>query len=176
MDSSIICPECGCEIAPTDTICRKCGFPLKDVDRYHDETHKNPVEIVVGMAMVLVGIFLMYNAYKTRFQGDYDYIVKLIKEHESHIEEYQDLKQEMLNEANSYSPGFFRNSYKELANTYQRLIDNANEKIEEYKEEQNDIIKRSIGLLILAIACVLSGGFMMTHNLEVVNNTKQNKK
>lgn len=70
----------------------------------------------------------------------------------------------MLDEANSYNPGFFRNSYKDLANSYQGLIDDAEDSIDEYKGKQRTIVVKAVIMLIVAVGMAGAGGYLIKKN------------
>jgi hypothetical protein len=157
-DEILFCPECNREIAVGAEICPYCGFPLKSNVADIEKSVSKPKQIL-GIAMIAVGIIFAFLAYKTRFMGDYDYNASVIEMYESNIIGYKDSKQEMLDEASRYSSSFFKSSYKDLANGYQKLIDYAEDKIDAYQSKQRSIVIKSVIMLLISIGLMGTGGY-----------------
>ena len=158
------CPECGNDINTTDEKCSRCGYPLGRKNEKIIENTTAPPRKLMGIALVVVGIIFAFLAYKTRFIGDYDYYASLVDGYESDICDYKSTKQEMLDEANSYSSSFFKSSYKNLANGYQDLMDETKEKLEKYKWKQRGIVIKAAIMLIVSLSSLVAGGYLIGKN------------
>lgn len=163
-DEKRICPECGNDVLASDEKCSKCGYPLKHGSESKSISKPDSKKRIVGIALVAVGIIFAFLSYKTRFMGEYDYYAGVIDSYEDSIRDYRDSKQEVTDEANSYNAGFFRNSYKNLASSYQTLIDHAEDRIDEYKGKQTAIVVKALLMLAAALALAGTGGFLIKKN------------
>lgn len=158
------CPECGNVINSNAQKCDTCGYPLKPTINNSTSKLVDPKKKIIGIAMIAVGIIFAFLSYKTRFMGDYDYNAGVIERYEDNIKEYKDLKQEMLDEANSYSSGLFKTSYKNLANSYQDLIDDAQDSIDEYQGKQRAIVTKAMIMLLISVGLAGMGGYFIKKN------------
>ena len=158
------CPECGKPVSATDEKCKSCGYPLKREADIKAVNNVDPKKRNIGIALIVVGIIFAFLSYKTRFMGNYDYYSGVIDWYEDSIRDYRDSKQEMLAEANSYNPGYFRDSYNDLARSYQGLIDDAEVKIDEYKGKQREIVIKAGIMFIYAIGMAGAGGYLIKKN------------
>lgn len=158
------CPECGNDVNLLDEKCSVCGYPLKEKVNKNAKNIPDSKKRILGIAMIVVGILLVFFAYKTRFMSDYDYNAGVIERYEDNIKEYRDLKQEMMDEANSYSSGLFKTSYKNLAYSYQELIDDAEESIGEYQGKQRAIVTKALIMLLISLGLIGTGGYFIKKN------------
>lgn len=158
------CPECGNPVSTTDEKCNSCGYPLKGNFEIKAVNHVDPKKRIIGIigiALVVVGIVFAFLSYKTRFMGEYDYYAGIIDRYEDNIRDYRNSKKKMLDEANSFNPGFFRDSYNNIANRYQNLIYDAEDSIDECKGKQREIVKKAVIMLIVAIGMAGVGVFLI---------------
>jgi len=158
------CPECGNVINPNAEKCDACGYPLNRVINNVTNKSVDPKKKIIGIIMIVVGIIFAFLSYKARFMGDYDYNVGVIERYEDNIKEYRDLKQEMMDEANSYSSGLFKTSYKNLAYSYQELIDDAEDSIDEYQGKQRAIVTKAMIMLLISLGLAGTGGYLIKKN------------
>ena len=164
IESGVLCPECGNDVLASDEKCSKCGYPLKHGPESKSISNPDSKKRIVGIALVAVGIIFAFLSYKTRFMGEYDYYAGEIDRYEDSIRDYRDSKQEMIDKANSYNAGFFRDSYEDLASYYQMLIDDAEDSIDEYKGKQTAIVVKALLMLAVALALAGTGGFLIKKN------------
>lgn len=158
------CPECGSVINPNAKKCDACGYPLDLITNNRTNKLVDPKKKIIGITMIVVGIIFVFLSYKVRFMGDYDYNAGVIERYEDNIKEYRDLKQEMMDEANSYSSGLFKTSYKNLAYSYQELIDDAEESIGEYRGKQHAIVTKALIMLLISLGLIGTGGYFVKKN------------
>ena len=172
------CPECGAIVDEDCEACSECGFPMRKESESEGITIANKGNLnipeknrlIINGALILVGIIMLVVSFKTRFSEEYRYNESIISEYEQDIIEYRGLKQENLDAANSYRAGFFKDSYKTIANAYQELIDNAEEDIVEYQGKQRIIVIKSIVFFTIALVLIGIGFSLMKTRKEGVSN------
>ena len=129
--SLIKCPECGTEIESGISSCPECGCPIsnKDSDTTEDaHNNKSLYRKIIALIICIVGIFCLYYSYATINDSTY----KLYKDHYEDCMEGYDSTSAM---ANSYSYGYFKSSYKDIANRYMDMADDDMEVIWEYRKK-----------------------------------------
>lgn len=175
--SQVKCSECGAMIPDNLDTCPSCGAPKNVNDSIgYSEKRKavDPKKRYISYVMFALAIVFLIMAVRTRFFGEYDYYSEVIYEYEDNIDEYRDLKHENQATADSYSGGIFKYGYQDIANSYQGLIDDANDRIDYYESLQKAIvIKSAVFLIVAAVLAVIGFKFLNGGQLNGINKMSQ---
>ena len=185
MDNKKICPECGMENDADVYACKRCGYTFVDfcvceecgteypadyeecphcgrgnkafakaetnmAGAYINKNKKTFFYILIALAIVFAVVSI-----KIRFFGDYDYYSRVIVDYQDNKIEYRQSRNENQKEADSYKGGLFKYGYQDIANGYQDLMDDADERIAYYEGLKTKVIVESAICIALAVALVI---------------------
>ena len=134
------CPECGKEVEEEVLACPECGFPIKKQDKAEKSIYKN--KKYIGIVMCVIG-FILFIVAITRINND---------DYKFYLEHYETCMQgydENTETANSYTSGFFKSSYKNIASSYKEMAEDDYKEIWKYRIEA--IVACGAGLILLVI-------------------------
>lgn len=163
-----VCSECGTECPPEYSECPSCGAVLRVNDNKHAISNVRKITYqqrkYLAYAMMAVAFLMAIISFKVRFLGNYDYYSKVIYDYENNKREYMDLRNENQMESDSYKGGLFKYGYQDIANGYQGLMDDADERIGYYEGLKGRIVIKStffcafaVVLFIVAIKMIRMG-------------------
>ncbi len=185
MDNKKICPECGMENETDVYACKRCGYtfvdycvceecgteyPTDDEECPHcgkgNKAHAGGETNIAGAYIkknkkaifyILIALAIVFAlvSIKIRFWGDYDYYSRVILEYQENKMEYRQSRNENQKEADSYKGGLFKLGYQDIANGYQNLMDDADERIEYFEGLKTKIVVESVVCIIIAVALVI---------------------
>jgi len=108
------CPDCGTPITGNIDACPNCGCPISKNSNTFTNSVTNKNKIKGTIMIIIVAICFLFGV--TRLTND-DY-----KFYIEHCKECQENYEEVQATANSYSYGFFKSSYQDIADTYLDMI------------------------------------------------------
>ncbi len=123
------CPDCGTELEEGAISCPECGCPVVMTSTNGvNGTHSNrkTMRRIVAVVMCLVACFCIYKCFCMINDSNY----KFYKEHYS---ECMQGYAENTATAASYSYGFFKSSYQDIANRYQDMANDDMKEIWKYR-------------------------------------------
>lgn len=141
------CSDCGAELKEGALSCPECGCPVTSIstnDGTRTQSIREKLRIVVAVVLCLIACFCVYKCFYTINDDGY----KFYKEHYSEcMEGYA----ESTANASSYSYGFFKSSYQDIANQF---LDMANDDMKEIWQYRTKMIVFGVSgasLLIMAV-------------------------
>lgn len=168
------CPECGNDIQDTVEYCPYCGVVFEDANedvsrnagfspaqRIQDAAgQKNDGKGMyrgLGIVLVIIGIITLIASYRTGFlDEEFDMYEEAIEDCIHDIQKYEENRWEVKEEADKLKDGFFKDSYNQLVEDWDGLINDKYEQINSYKEEQHRIVMKAIILLVISIGSFIS--------------------
>ncbi len=151
-----VCRQCGTECPPDYTECPNCGAVLGITANKHATSNIRKVTYqqkkYVAYTMMAAAIIMAIISFKVRFLGNYDYYSEVIYNYEDNKREYRDLRNENQKESDSYKGGLFKYGYQDIANGYQGLMDDADERIEYFEGLKTRIVVTSAACFVFGVA------------------------
>ncbi|MBD5511792.1 MAG: zinc-ribbon domain-containing protein [Lachnospiraceae bacterium] len=138
----INCPECRKEIEEEVLFCPNCGFPIKKQNETEQPVYKN--KRYIGIAMCIIGCVLFIVAFARINNDDYKFYLE-------HYETCMQGYDRNTETANSYTSGYFKSSYENIASTYKEMAEDDYKEIWKYRIEA--IVACGAGLILLVIGC-----------------------
>lgn len=110
----IECPDCGETIAKSSSACPNCGCPISNnsvaINNYVASKNK-----IIGIIICIVSVICFIFGVTRLTHDDYQFYIEHCKECQENYEEVQAT-------ANSYSFGYFKSSYQDIADLYLDMI------------------------------------------------------
>ncbi|MGI5969522.1 MAG: zinc ribbon domain-containing protein [Lachnospiraceae bacterium] len=132
------CPECGKGVEEDVLSCPNCGFPIKKQNKVEQPIYKN--KKYIGIVMLIIGCIL-FVVVITRINND---------DYKFYLENYETCMQgydKNMATANSYTSGFFKSSYRDIASGYKKMAEDDYKEIWKYRIES--IVACGVGLILL---------------------------
>lgn len=126
----IICPECGQAIEATAMYCQSCGYPINNMPEQEtvpiqEKKAKVHHKQVLGVILCIIAVLsILFGISKANSPLRQFYL--------EHLEECKVAYEETLT-LSAQSSGFIKNTYLDLADSYQNLIDYDLEQINKFR-------------------------------------------
>lgn len=140
-DKIHICVDCKSELNDGVSVCPYCGCPVSK-ESSNNSSQINKKTKYIGIALCIVSIICFIFGIGKITDDDYSFYVE-------HRNECQDNLKEVQEIADSYTYGFFKSSYQDIADTYIDMIKKDQEKIWTYRIEA--IVSCSLGAILLVL-------------------------
>ena len=142
------CEECHTFVDNSADVCPTCGAPKKIAVQNKTPSDNNRQDgnkkKKLGLAMIIAACILCVVGFTRITNNSY----KFYKQHYAECEAgYIDTK----STANSYYPGFFRNSYNGISSVYKSMMDDDMEKINSFRLQAGVCWVAGMGLLAVGI-------------------------
>lgn len=143
--ADIKCPECGTEISDNTNVCTQCGYEIIKQNKLASDDKKEAIVYknrkYISILMCLIGCILLAVSI-TRITSD-EY--KFYKQHyQDCMDGYADTK----SIANSYSSGYFRDSYNYIASNYEDMAIEDRKRIWKFRIQAIGLLCGGCGLII----------------------------
>lgn len=125
------CPECGNELEDNVRICPNCGFEIRVFDKAIQKNTAIKSVIsgnrrIVGIVLCVLALGLIFGGFKT-IQND-EYIF-----YKQHYQECMDGYADTKAEGESYANAYFKSTYNDLADEYEKMAQGDSKKIRRYQ-------------------------------------------
>lgn len=125
------CPECGNELEDNVRTCPNCGFEIRVFDKAIQKNTAIKSVIsgnrrIVGIVLCVLALGLIFGGFKT-IQND-EYIF-----YKQHYQECMDGYADTKAEGESYANAYFKSTYNDLADEYEKMAQDDSKKIRRYQ-------------------------------------------
>ena len=143
------CYECGTLLMKSAIVCTKCGAPMSVINE--DATKVDKVVLnksknrYIGIGMIIIACILFVISFSRVNNEKYEFYKK-------HYEDCEEGYIETKSMANSYSSGFFKSSYNNIADSYQDMMDNDMDEINKFRTQA--VICLATGVVFIIVGTI----------------------
>lgn len=126
-NDTIVCYECGTVLKKNTIVCINCGAPMAEDSetKTKESALKKWKNKIIGIGMIIAACVLFIVAFTKVRDESYIFYKEQYEKCEAGYEDAKAM-------ANS-SSGYFKSSYNNIADTYQEMMDDVMEEINEYR-------------------------------------------